>query len=132
MIATTKDTTKEELNKRLISIDKRLTTILLILEIPTRNMGYFYSKECAKIICINPVARFQMNELVFKVLAEKYNTTSARIERSIRHLLSTAASSRCFCKLEKILNIPVTFNMIHPNVCEFLCLLAECVNFVEG
>jgi len=114
-----------------IAVERCLTTILLNLEIPTKTMGYFYSRECAKIIYNNPIARFQMNELVFKVISEKYNTTPSKIERSIRHLLSSPTIRKSIRKLNGILNVPVNFNIIHPSVCEFLCLLAECVNFVK-
>ena len=124
--------TKKSPELDLVTVEKALTTILLNLEIPTRTMGYFYSRECAKIICFNPVSRFQMNELVFKEVATKYKTSSSSIERSIRHLLSSKTTQNSLRKFNTIFNVTANFNMIHPSVCEFLCLLAECVNFVHA
>ena len=94
-------------------------------------MGFFYSKECAKLIYFNPVSRFQMNNMVFRVVASRYGTTSSKIERAIRHTLSVSSTQKCMHIFEKILNIPVNFNILHPSVCEFLCLLAESINFVN-
>ena len=114
-----------------INIDRFLTTTLLNLGIPTRNMGFFFSKECAKIIYNNPMARFQMSDQVFKVVSEKYGTSVSKIERAIRHTISIATSQKTMHKLETILNTQSSFNIIHPSVCEFLCLLAESLNFID-
>ena len=129
MIITT-EKIDEKTKKEQIEVDKCLTTILLILNVPTRNMGYFFSKECAKYIYFNPVARFQMNEMVFGVIAKKYNISISKIERSIRHTLSIVSNQKSMIKLEQILNIPISFNILHPSVCEFLCLIAEAVSFM--
>ena len=112
-------------------IDRFLTTVLLNLGIPTKNMGFFYSKECTKIIYRDPISRFQMNDHVFRVVAEKYKTTSSKIERSIRHVISIASTQKSMTKLEKLLNTTSSFNILHPSVCEFLCLLAEALNFMD-
>lgn len=112
------------------TIDRFLTSLLLNLEIPTRNMGFFFSKECAKIIYKNPTARFCMNEQVFKIVAKMYGTSISKIERSIRHTISITSNLKTMHKLEKILNIQSSFNIMHPSVCEFLCLLAEALNFM--
>ena len=114
------------------SIDRYLVTTLLNLEIPAKNQGFVFAKECAKIIYFNPVARFNMNELVFKEVANRYNTSVAKVERSIRHTITIVTTQKSMKKLQSILNIAENFNIMHPSVCEFLCVLAESISFMNN
>lgn len=111
-------------------IDRYLITTLFNLEVPAKNQGFIYSKECAKIIYNDPVSRFSMNESVFKPVATRFGTTVSKLERSIRHTITIVTAQKSMKKLQEILHISENFSILHPSVSEFLCVLAESINFV--
>ena len=121
----------EKETKKVQLVDRYLITTLLNLGIPAKNKGFVFSKECAKIIYFNPIARFNMNDYVFKQVANTYNTTISKIERSIRHTISIITSQKSMKKLQEILHVNECFSLLHPSVCDFLCLLAESISFYD-
>ena len=112
-------------------VERYLTTILLQLEIPSKNKGFFFTKEAAKIAYFNPMSRFNINDQIFKLLADQYGTTCSKIERSIRHALSIATTQKKMKSFEDVFHIKDNFSLLHPSVGEFISLLAESVNFVD-
>ena len=120
-----------ETNYKYQNVEKYLTTILLQLEIPTKNKGFFFIKEAVKIAYNNPLSRFNLHEKIYKVLADKYSTTSSKVERSIRHALAIATDQKKMNNFEKLFNIKNNFSILHPSVGEFISLLAESINFID-
>ncbi len=114
-----------------IEVDRILTHILLNFEIPAKNQGFFFIKECVKIAYFNPLSRFNLNESILKIVAKKYNSTSSRIDRSIRHAISMMSAQNNLNSFKNIFCIKNNFSIIHPSVGEFISLLAESINFIN-
>lgn len=112
-------------------IERYLSCMLLNLGIPAKNMGFFFIKESVKIAFEEPATRFSMKESIFDTLANKYETTVANIERSIRHALRIAERENTINCLSELLHTNESYEISHPSVCEFISLLAETVSFAN-
>lgn len=73
------------------NIDNRIFNILLNYQVPVNLKGFTYLKEAIKIY-MNDRGSSQITKVVYPTIAKKFNDTSSRVERAIRHAIEKSWS----------------------------------------
>lgn len=76
-----------------IGLENNIGRILLGFDIRANLKGYRYLKAAILMTVINPNATNRMTKELYPMLAQKYHTTSASVERDIRHAIKSGWES---------------------------------------
>ena len=70
----------------------QITIALKGLGIPANVQGYKLLRDSLYIVCMDFTKMQAINKNIYQALAQRYHTSSTRIERNIRHAIETAAT----------------------------------------
>ena len=116
---------KEAQRNRENLLNKRLTNILLILGIPANVKGYFQLREAIKLVIHKPEYASKVTTDLYPKLAEDFNTTPTKVERTIRHSIEVAFNKGTISNIDKVLEIDAFPNNWKPTNSELIALLAD-------
>jgi two-component system response regulator (stage 0 sporulation protein A) len=71
-----------------------ITNLLFNLGIPAHVRGFRYIREAVKILESNKGGNLEMTAHLYPTVAEKFNTTPQRVERTIRHAIEMASEKK--------------------------------------
>jgi two-component system response regulator (stage 0 sporulation protein A) len=71
------------------STEHAVTEIINSVGVPAHIRGYHYLRD-AIIRIVDEPEKPKLNKLIYESVAEKFNTTASRVERSIRHAIEVA------------------------------------------
>ena len=71
-------------------IYEKITRLIHYIGVPAHIKGYHYFKEAIFIYYINKNCTISMTKELYPRVAQKFNTTSSRVERAIRHAVEVA------------------------------------------
>ncbi len=77
-------------NNKEVDIDVRITEIMHKLGVPAHIKGYLYLREAIELVINNIEMLGAITKELYPTVAEKFNTTSSRVERAIRHAIEVA------------------------------------------
>ncbi len=106
-----------------------ITKVLHELGIPSHIKGYQYIKEGIKMIYDNDKLIGNITKKLYPNLADKYQTTSSRVERAIRHAIEVGWSRSNWKLTEDLFGQSVDFDKAKPTNSEFLVTLADWLRF---
>lgn len=89
-ITESKGKNRSEKQVREISIEGAVTEIMLNLGVPPHIAGYQYTREAIIQIINNSKGANSLSRVIYPAVAEKYNTTPQKVERSIRNAIDNA------------------------------------------
>ncbi|MBQ1519690.1 MAG: sporulation initiation factor Spo0A C-terminal domain-containing protein [Ruminococcus sp.] len=75
-----------------IKTEKKIVRLIIDLGISTSVKGYIYIIEAIKICKDLKISNLYLSKDLYPKIAEKYGTSSASVERAIRHAISTGWS----------------------------------------
>jgi len=70
-----------------LKLDQAISELLNQVGVPPNFKGYLYLRDCIKLVAKDFDRLGSIMKTVYPVVAEKYNTTPQKIERTIRHAL---------------------------------------------
>ncbi len=102
------------------------TKALLEIGIPINMQGFRFLRECIIFVALNPLAIKSMTKLIYPTVANLFETSSAVVERSIRHACEIGFNKTLFSPLTKFFELSdeSSFNY-KPTTSELVALLAE-------
>ena len=106
-----------------------LTKMLHELGIPSHIKGYQYIKEGIKMIYDDNNLIGNITKKVYPNLADKYDTTSSRVDRAIRHAIEVGWSRSNWKLTEDLFGQSVDYDKAKPTNSEFLVTLADWLRF---
>lgn len=106
-------------------IIKYITDTIINLGIPARLNGYNYIKEALKLTVFDIEKLDKITGRLYPDIAKKYNTTSSRVERSIRHAIEVAWSRGDIKLLDDIFGYTIDCEKGRPTNSEFIALISE-------
>ena len=106
-----------------------LTKVLHELGIPSHIKGYQYIREGIKMIYDDEKLIGNITKKLYPNLADKYSTTSSRVERAIRHAIEVGWSRSNWKLTEDLFGQSVDFDKAKPTNSEFLVTLADWLRF---
>ena len=92
-----------------MGLKKTIITTLNSIGVPTNLLGYDYLKTGLEIVLNKPDLIRQVTQVLYPSIAVEHNTTSARVERTIRHAIEVVYERGNFEALEKIARSRRTF-----------------------
>lgn len=130
----------ESLERRIIDIDKNsnlkinaishsieleVSSILHELGIPSHLKGYQYIRDGILLMYENEINNTLVTKDIYPEIAEKYDTTSSRVERAIRHAIEISWIRGDLKLMEELFGHSIDFERSKPTNSEFLTTIAD-------
>lgn len=102
-----------------------ITSMLHSLGVPSHIKGYEYIREGIGLMYTNPSMLGAITKEMYPEIAHKYNTTSSRVERAIRHAIEISWTRGDYDKMEEFFGHSVDYDRAKPTNSEFIATLAD-------
>ena len=117
-------------NKELVEIqDKKLqieiTNLLHELGMPSHIKGYQYVRSAILMVYENPSLIGGITKRLYPDLSVKFNTSTERIERAIRHAIQVSFDRGDIKKMEEIFGNSISIDKDKPTNSEFIVTIAD-------
>lgn len=109
------------------NLEGRVTNMLHEIGIPAHIKGYHYLRD-AIIMAVNDMDVLNaITKILYPTVAKKYQTTSSRVERAIRHAIEVAWSRGKLDTLNELFGYTVSTGKGKPTNSEFIALIADTI-----
>ncbi len=110
------------------SVELLVTSIIHEIGVPAHIKGYHYLRE-AIILAVNDIDIINaITKVLYPTVARKFQTTSSRVERAIRHAIETAWNRGDLDTLNKFFGYTVSNTKGKPTNSEFIAMIADKLN----
>ena len=107
------------------SLNIVITKMLHSLGIPSHIKGYQYIRDGIGLMYENPNLIGGITKELYPEIAMRYNTTSSRVERAIRHAIEVSWNRGDYDLMEEIFGHSVDYDRAKPTNSEFIVTLAD-------
>jgi len=104
---------------------RKITQLLHNLGIPSHIKGYVYIRESISIMLNNPEIVGGITKEIYPEVAKKFNSTSSRVERAIRHAIEISWNRGDYEIMEEIFGHSVDYDKAKPTNSEFISTIAD-------
>ena len=112
-------------------IEERITNIFISVGIPAHIKGYQFLREAIKMAIERPDIVNSITKRLYPTIAERYSTTSSKVERAIRHAIEVAWNKGKIESINNLFGIKVYSPGDKPTNGEFIALVADKM-LIEG
>jgi len=102
-----------------------ITKMLHALGVPSHIKGYEYVRESIYLMYNNPSLLGAITKELYPEIAVKYDTTTSRVERAIRHAIEVSWSRGDYDLMEDIFGHSVDYDRAKPTNSEFIATIAD-------
>jgi len=117
---------KEEYN-----VETHITELLHEIGIPAHIKGYHYLRESILMSIDDIDVLNAITKILYPAVAKKYQTTSSRVERAIRHAIEVAWSRGKLDTLEALFSYTISNGKGKPTNSEFIALIADTIRLQQ-
>lgn len=103
----------------------KVSEILYSLGVPPHIKGYQYLRESIIMVCNNPDLLHYITKMLYPQIAEKFEVSSARVERAIRHAIEIAWDRCDKNVLAEYFSTSISYGKGRPTNSEFIAVLAD-------
>jgi two-component system response regulator (stage 0 sporulation protein A) len=114
-----------ERRERRGSVDEKIANIFISVGIPAHIKGYQFLREAIKMAINSPEIINNITKKLYPNIAEKYDTSSSKVERAIRHAIEVAWSRGKIENINNIFGIKIYTANDKPTNGEFIALVAD-------
>ncbi len=107
------------------NLEARITNIIHEIGVPAHIKGYLYLREAIAMVVEDMELLGAVTKELYPSIAEKYNTTSSRVERAIRHAIEVAWTRGKIDTIDNIFGYTVNTNKGKPTNSEFIAMVAD-------
>ncbi|MCQ4085876.1 sporulation transcription factor Spo0A [Saccharibacillus sp. JS10] len=107
------------------TLDASITSIINEIGIPVHVRGYKYLREAITMVYHNIEILGSITKTLYPSIAEKYGTTSSRVERAIRHAIELAWARGSVQNMSELFGYTVSINKSKPTNSEFIAMIAD-------
>ena len=107
------------------SLETRVTNMLHEIGIPAHIKGYHYLRDAIMMAVDDMDVLNAITKILYPTVAKKYQTTSSRVERAIRHAIEVAWSRGKLDTLDELFGYTVSNGKGKPTNSEFVALIAD-------
>ena len=119
--------TKTENAVRGENLENRVTNMLHEIGIPAHIKGYHYLRDAIIMAVEDMDVLNAITKILYPTVAKKYQTTSSRVERAIRHAIEVAWSRGKLDTLDELFGYTVSTGKGKPTNSEFIALIADTI-----
>ncbi len=105
----------------------RVTNMLHEIGIPAHIKGYHYLRDAIMMSVEDMDVLNAITKILYPTVAKKYQTTSSRVERAIRHAIEVAWSRGKLDTLDELFGYTVSNGKGKPTNSEFIALIADTI-----
>ena len=120
-----KDILLKEDNSYSNDSQKIISKMLHTLGVPSHIKGYLYIREGISIMMESRELVGGITKEIYPEIAKKYNTTSSRVERAIRHAIEISWNRGDYETMEEIFGHSVDYDKAKPTNSEFIATIAD-------
>ncbi len=102
-----------------------ITKILHELGVPSHIKGYQYIREAITIVYNEPNLIREITKVIYPKIANKYNTTTSRVERAIRHAIEISWNRANYDFMEEVFGYSIDIDKAKPTNSEFIVTVAD-------
>ena len=107
------------------NLENDVTQILHEIGVPAHIKGYQYLRDAIAISVMDQEMLTSVTKVLYPNIAKKYQTTSSRVERAIRHAIEVAWSRGELEVINEIFGYTVSNGKGKPTNSEFIALLSD-------
>ncbi len=107
------------------TLDEKISNIFVSVGIPAHIKGYQFLREGIKLAVDNPSIINSITKSLYPSIAKRFDTTSSKVERAIRHAIEVAWNRGKIENINNIFGIKVYNSSEKPTNGEFIALLAD-------
>ena len=115
-------TVQRSANKEL---DEKITNIFITVGIPAHIKGYQFLREAIKMAIQEPEIINSITKRLYPNIAEKFDTSSSKVERAIRHAIEVAWNRGKIENINSLFGVKVYSDNEKPTNGEFIALVAD-------
>lgn len=116
---------KPEPVKRNRALDEKIANLFISVGIPAHIKGYQFLREAIKMTVDNPEIINSITKRLYPTIAERFQTSSSKVERAIRHAIEVAWSRGKIENINNIFGIKIYSPNEKPTNGEFIALVAD-------
>lgn len=106
-------------------LEKEVTDMIHEIGVPAHIKGYQYLRE-AIIMTVEDIEMLNsITKILYPAIAKKYQTTSSRVERAIRHAIEVAWSRGKMETLDALFGYTINIGKGKPTNSEFIALISD-------
>ncbi len=107
------------------SLEAEITNIIHEIGVPAHIKGYLYLREAITMVVANVELLSAVTKELYPSIAKKYNTTSSRVERAIRHAIEVAWSRGKVDTINNLFGYTINTDKGKPTNSEFIAMVAD-------
>ena len=108
-----------------MDMESQITSIIHEIGVPAHIKGYMYLREAITMVVNDMELLSAVTKELYPSIAEKYNTTSSRVERAIRHAIEVAWGRGQIDAITKLFGYTVNTDKGKPTNSEFIAIIAD-------
>ena len=108
-----------------LDLNKEITDLLHEVGVPAHIKGYLYLREAITMVYNDINVLGAITKVLYPIIAKKFNTTSSRVERAIRHSIEVAWGRGNVDTIANIFSYTVSYNKSKPTNSEFIAMIAD-------
>ena len=116
------ETMKPQKNR---DLEQDVTDIIHEIGVPAHIKGYQYLREAIMMSVNDPVMISSITKLLYPTIAKRFQTTTSRVERAIRHAIEVAWSRGRMETLDALFGYTINTGKGKPTNSEFIALIAD-------
>ena len=106
-------------------LEKDVTDMIHEIGVPAHIKGYQYLREAIMMSVEDVEMLGSITKVLYPTIAKKYQTTSSRVERAIRHAIEVAWSRGRMETLDALFGYTINTGKGKPTNSEFIALIAD-------
>ena len=107
------------------SVDERIANMFLTIGMPAHIKGYQFLREAVKMVMEQPDMINRITKELYPGIAHRFNTTSSKVERAIRHAIEVAWGRGRIEVINQVFGSNVCTLENKPTNGEFIALVAD-------
>ncbi len=107
------------------NLDASITNIIHEIGVPAHIKGYMYLREAITMVYNDIELLGSITKVLYPDIAKKFNTTSSRVERAIRHAIEVAWSRGNIDSISSLFGYTVSHSKAKPTNSEFIAMVAD-------
>lgn len=113
------------INNKPRNLDASITSIIHEIGVPAHIKGYMYLREAISMVYNDIELLGSITKVLYPDIAKKFNTTSSRVERAIRHAIEVAWSRGNIDSISSLFGYTVSMSKAKPTNSEFIAMVAD-------
>ncbi|MGG3331915.1 sporulation transcription factor Spo0A [Brevibacillus formosus] len=107
------------------NLDASITSIIHEIGVPAHIKGYLYLREAITMVYNDVELLGSITKVLYPDIAKKFNTTTSRVERAIRHAIEVAWSRGNLDSISSLFGYTISNTKAKPTNSEFIAMVAD-------